>query len=167
MMQSECDTQSCEDVFEDVGRENENENSLKRKRTQVGGAGKNNKKIRPKHHKSITPGVYSPPDSHYSHAFIPETCKDIIHMIMGRKGYHFKNITSISGAEYIWYNSEKCVVEVWGHPKCHENAARLLYGHMDSCYQRYLKKKMSVAANDNSEVNGTEVNDAGEMEIDE
>lgn len=92
------------------------------------------------YYQHITPGVYSPPDSLYSHVPIPESCVPLVHMIMGHKGAHFKNITSISGAKYIWFNNEKNVIEVWGPMRCHERASRLLYGHMNACFERAKKR---------------------------
>jgi hypothetical protein len=106
------------------------------------------------HH--ITPGVYTPPDSMYSHVAIPESCQHLVHMIMGKKGYHFKNITSISSAKYIWFNKEKNVIEIWGPMRCHERASKLLYGHMNACFERAMardakKQQTSPPSNDEAQ----------------
>lgn len=97
---------------------------------------KNTKQRRVPYHKQITPGIYSPPNSLYSQVVVPTECIRLMPMIIGKVGYHFKNITSISGATYIWFNKESNVIEVWGPKRCHEYASRLLLGHIHACFIR-------------------------------
>lgn len=57
-------------------------------------------------------GVYNPPDAFYTQIDLPVYINPGI--FIGRAGYYFKQITDTSGSEYIWYNDERKVIEVWG-----------------------------------------------------
>jgi len=76
---------------------------------------------------------YNPPiGSFYAEVTVP---KHVCHGIMiGHEGKHFKRITIQSGTDYIWFNSEKNIVEIWSWNQHNIRAARkLLSGHIYKC----------------------------------
>jgi hypothetical protein len=64
----------------------------------------------------MTPGVYNPPKIGCHYSQLPVTLsnpKNIVHVI-GEDGKVFKAITKrFNGCLYIWYDSEKNVIEFW------------------------------------------------------
>ena len=60
-----------------------------------------------------TPGEYNPPNNaFYTQVLVPVGIN--ISILIGKDGCYFKKITEMSGAQYIWYDKERNVVEVWG-----------------------------------------------------
>ena len=60
-----------------------------------------------------TPGEYNPPiNAFYTQVTVPDEINPAI--MIGREGFYLKRITEHSGAQYIWYDRERKVVEVWG-----------------------------------------------------
>ena len=59
-----------------------------------------------------TPGVYNPPNAHYSQVAVPASTD--IGLLIGKDGRHFKFITHRCGSTYIWYDKARDVIEVWG-----------------------------------------------------
>ena len=55
---------------------------------------------------------YDPPNAFYTEVSIPEYIN--VFKLMGRGGYHLKNITERSGCQYIWVDMNRRVVEIWG-----------------------------------------------------
>lgn len=55
---------------------------------------------------------YQPPISHYRHIRIKNPLDAL--RIMGKDGVVFKKITEKSGVDYIWWNRETKVIEIWG-----------------------------------------------------
>ena len=65
------------------------------------------------HDATATPGEYNPPNNaFYTQVLIPDEINPAI--LIGRAGFYLKRITQRSGAQYIWYDRERKVVEVWG-----------------------------------------------------
>ena len=62
---------------------------------------------------AATPGVYNPPNNaFYTQVSVPNEINPAI--LIGRDGFYLKRITQRSGAQYIWYDRARKVVEVWG-----------------------------------------------------
>ena len=59
-----------------------------------------------------TPGIYNPPNSHYSEIYVPEYVN--IGVLIGKNGRHFKEITNETECSYIWYDQTRNVIEIWG-----------------------------------------------------
>ena len=60
-----------------------------------------------------TPGVYNPPaNAHYTQLDVPD--KTDVGVLIGTDGRHFNRITQQSGCDYIWYDDNRNVIEVWG-----------------------------------------------------
>lgn len=55
---------------------------------------------------------YNPPISHYRHIRMNKQLDPL--RIMGKEGHVFKKITEKSGVDYIWWNKETNVIEIWG-----------------------------------------------------
>ena len=59
--------------------------------------------------------------------------------IIGKEGNVFKAITHQSGTEYIWWNSERNVIEIWGNNDWSlANAYRRLKTRVDEYLQKQL-----------------------------
>ena len=94
----------------------------------------------------IVSGVYNPPVAHYSHVKLSGDDVDDIRKIRGRNGEHFKWITSLSKAKYIWDREvvfhdgvQGHVIEIWGPMDCHVLAKNMLHDHLE----RLDKKRKS------------------------
>jgi hypothetical protein len=60
-----------------------------------------------------TPGEYNPPiNTFYTQISVPSGIN--VAVLIGKDGCYFKKMTEKSGAQYIWYDTERNVVEVWG-----------------------------------------------------
>ncbi len=91
---------------------------------------------------TYTPGVYNPPiDSLYAEVMVPEWISDsLMYRVIGKEGIAFKAITHVSGCEYVWWNNEKKVIEVWGYN--HEGLA--------SAWIRLRQRMQVIKDNDDS-----------------
>ncbi len=59
------------------------------------------------------PTYEPPPGAFYTELDFPEVL-DPMHY-MGRGGWQFKHITKLSKCEYIWYDFDRRVIEIWGY----------------------------------------------------
>lgn len=66
---------------------------------------------------TYTPGVYNPPpDALYAEVKVSEELTDeLMYRVIGKEGIAFKAITHLSGSDYIWWNKEKNVIEIWAY----------------------------------------------------
>lgn len=87
------------------------------------------------------PGVYAPPVAHYRHLNVKDEWVDSIAKIIGKNGKHFINITKLTGCQYLWFNEEKQVIEIWGPH------ARLMKAH------NHLVKHIHEIMNEKNEEN--------------
>ena len=55
---------------------------------------------------------YNPPNAFYTQISVPDNIKPEV--FIGKEGCHLKRITELSGCEYLWYDFNRNVVEVWG-----------------------------------------------------
>lgn len=77
---------------------------------------------------------YNPP-LHMPFLKIPVTFmndKELCSLIIGRNGYHFKEITRLSGVNYIWLNSKTSQLEIWGHTHAIHIAYKMILTHIQS-----------------------------------
>ena len=58
-------------------------------------------------------GVYNPPISFYTQINTHLSNSDM-YQIIGKSGCNFKYLTKKFNLNYIWWNEEKNVIEVWG-----------------------------------------------------
>lgn len=94
--------------------------------------------------KQFNSGIYNPPTMVTflpDGGFIPQEmhCVKIpvtisptlMKMVIGKDGYYFNGITKASKTEYIWYEKDKNVVEIWGAPSNLEDAKKRLMDRMN------------------------------------
>jgi len=60
-----------------------------------------------------------------------------ISRLIGKDGFHFKEISRLSKAPYIFYRKEEDVIEFWGNPSSIQYAIYLLERHIQHCKLRY------------------------------
>ena len=61
-----------------------------------------------------TPGEYNPPNNaFYTQVPVPDTLNTAV--FIGKDGCYLKLTTERSGCDYLWYDTDRRVVEVWGH----------------------------------------------------
>lgn len=78
----------------------------------------------------FTPGMYNPPDAHYSQ--VPCSIdKEDIKSLIGRNGYIFNAITKASHIDYLWYDNTRNVIEIWGPEHNLEGAKSRLIERMN------------------------------------
>ena len=77
-----------------------------------------------------TPGEYNPPIAHYSQINVPDYVN--VGLLVGKNGRHFKSITYESGCNYIWYDKDRNVIELWGSPLSFAYATTLLETRIES-----------------------------------
>ena len=73
---------------------------------------------------------YDPPSTHYCEINAFTNAQDNFKLI-GPQGHNFKRLTVLLGLQYIWWNMERNVIEIWGP-----------YSKMNSS-QKYLTKYMA------------------------
>lgn len=80
-------------------------------------------------HFNYIPGVYNPPISHYSELVVPDYVN--VGILIGKDGKNFKYITCQSKCQYIWYDKERRVIELWGPMWALESAKNTLRGRFE------------------------------------
>ena len=82
---------------------------------------------------------YSPPNTFYSQTYGLFENQDMYKFI-GKNGAHFKFLTTKLEVEYIWWNKETNIIEIWGPHHKLKFAKKVLDDKMDL----YMKKKEST-----------------------
>ena len=54
----------------------------------------------------------------------------LVPFLIGTDGKHFKRITTISNTNYIWWNNNKKIIEVWGPENRLDLAENILRDHI-------------------------------------
>ena len=54
---------------------------------------------------------YNPPNTHYTQIDVSLYKPSYMYELMGESSYE---LTRILGVDYLWYNEQRCVVEIWG-----------------------------------------------------
>jgi hypothetical protein len=88
--------------------------------------------VQPKPYKQ---GEYNPPTSaHYGQVSVPRSIE--MPEFVGRDGFHLKRITQLSQCEYLWFDTTRSVVEIWGRehkiPKAQRMLERRIKSFMDN-----------------------------------
>ena len=65
---------------------------------------------------------YQPPSSHYSQMDVSEYDEDHIFSFIGKTGKRFYWLTRFLDLDYLWYDRERKVIEIWGPYHTHLNA---------------------------------------------
>jgi len=66
---------------------------------------------------------------------------DMVPLIIGNDGAHFKRITSMSQTKYIWWNNDIKKIEIWGPEHKLNLAENILKDHII-----FIKKKQAEQA---------------------
>ena len=73
---------------------------------------------------------YDPPNAFYTQVSLPKYIKPEI--FIGREGCHLKRMTELSGCDYLWYDFERAVIEVWGKERRLPKAVKMLNKRINS-----------------------------------
>jgi hypothetical protein len=82
---------------------------------------------------------YNPPIAHYCHISVKHLSEDEIIKAIGKNGYFFKKITTDCGANYIWWNKELSIVEIWGPYNCMLLTAYNMRNHLKNIVNENYK----------------------------
>ena len=75
---------------------------------------------------------YNPPIAHYSQINVSEFAIETILAAIGKKGQGFINQTNKLGLDYLWWDSERQVIEIWGSFHSVQNAPTHLTNYFNS-----------------------------------
>ena len=64
---------------------------------------------------------YQPPNAHYSQMDVSDYSEDHIFSFIGKTGKRFYWLTRLLGLDYMWYDRERKVIEIWGPYYTHQN----------------------------------------------
>ena len=80
---------------------------------------------------------YQPPISHYSQMDVSDYTEDEVFLFIGVNGKRFYWLTKKLGLEYLWYDRERQVIEIWGPLYTHMNKQS---AHVIRCELDFLLK---------------------------
>ena len=86
---------------------------------------------------------YAPPSSHYCEINAFYSQSDNL-KIIGPGGHNFKRLTKKLGIEYLWWNMERNVFEIWGAYSKMESSAKYLNVHMHRFYDNHCKNDTKI-----------------------
>lgn len=64
---------------------------------------------------------YQPPSAHYSQMDVSDYTEDHIFSFIGKTGKRFYWLTKFLGLDYLWYDKNRKVIEIWGPYHAHLN----------------------------------------------
>ena len=56
---------------------------------------------------------YNPPNAHYNQIDVSDFSIEEMLYAIGKNGHRFKKMTADTGTQYIWFDKERNVVEIW------------------------------------------------------
>jgi len=80
---------------------------------------------------------YTPPSTHYSQMDVSEYDEDHVFAFVGKTGKKFYWLTRTLGLDYLWYDRERKVIEIWGSYYTHMNRQS---EHIIRCELDYFMK---------------------------
>lgn len=80
---------------------------------------------------------YNPPNMHYSQVKSILYTEEDMFKFIGKEGKHFKALTQYLKINYIWWNKETNIIELWGPEKRLINAQKKMIQKMTE----YMNKK--------------------------
>jgi hypothetical protein len=92
---------------------------------------------------------YTPPTTHYSQMDVSDYTDDQVFAFIGKTGKRFYWLTQKLGIDYLWYDKERKVIEIWGPYYTHLNqqSAHLIRCEMDF----FLKPKLEESVIENQD----------------
>lgn len=98
---------------------------------------------------------YTPPPTHYSQMDVSEYDEERIFAFIGKTGKKFYWLTKILGLDYLWYDKERKVIEIWGPYFVHLNQQS---EHVIRCELDYfMTPKLDDLLNNNNNKNNNNV----------
>lgn len=76
---------------------------------------------------------YTPPNAHYSQMDVSDYTEEQIFAFIGKTGKRFYWLTQRLGIDYLWYDKDRKVIEIWGPYYTHLNqqSAHLIRCELD------------------------------------
>ena len=62
---------------------------------------------------SYTPGIYNPPIGFYNQIDVQHLNESKMRQLIGKNGCNFKRITQLYNLQYLWWNKEQNIIEMW------------------------------------------------------
>jgi hypothetical protein len=77
---------------------------------------------------------YNPPTVYrgYAEIRIVDRDSDFVFKMIGKKGRNFYDITEYLGIDYLWYNKDRHIIELWGNVTL-DTCPKML--HLIECYK--------------------------------
>lgn len=84
---------------------------------------------------------YNPPTgrAHYTELDVSEYPVEVMLTMIGKGGKGFYDITDYLGLEYLWYNDERKVIELWGPWESLRDGAKSKLLKLVDCYNDIKK----------------------------
>jgi hypothetical protein len=97
-----------------------------------------------------TMAPYQPPNAHYSQMDVSDYTEDQIFSFIGKTGKKFYWLTHKLGLDYLWYDKERKIIEIWGPLYTHLNqqSAHVIRCELDF----FLKPKLEENISKNQDV---------------
>ena len=88
---------------------------------------------------------YTPPTTHYSQMDVSDYTDDQIFAFIGKTGKRFYWLTQKLGIDYLWYDKDRKVIEIWGPYYTHLNqqSAHVIRCELDFFLKPKLEKTKS------------------------
>ena len=76
---------------------------------------------------------YRPPNSHYSEMDVSEYDEDHIFAFIGKTGKRFYWLTRFLELDYLWYDKERKIIEIWGpyHTHLNQQSQHMIRAELD------------------------------------
>ncbi len=89
---------------------------------------------------------YTPPMTHYSQMDVSMYDEDRLFAFIGRTGKRFYWLTQKLGLDYLWYDRERQVFEIWGPYFTHVNqqSARVIQAELEYFMQPKSTSPVSI-----------------------
>jgi hypothetical protein len=81
---------------------------------------------------------YNPPSAHYCEINAYTNPTDNFKLV-GPQGHNFKRLTEKLGIEYLWWNMERNVIEIWGDYSKMNSSHKYLSKYMKRFYSRHCE----------------------------
>lgn len=86
---------------------------------------------------------YCPPSTHYCEVNA-YPCQSANLKIIGPGGHNFKRITKKLGIQYLWWNIQRNVFEIWGPYEKMNSSSNYLIKYMDRFYDKHCKYETQI-----------------------
>ena len=86
---------------------------------------------------------YNPPSTHYCEINAFTSPSDNFKLI-GPNGHNFKRLTNLLGVQYMWWNIERNVIEIWGPYSKMSSSQKYMSKYMTRFHEKYCKGKQEL-----------------------